>query len=121
MSSDRSGTRWQIKWQIIPAPPENSNFRFILIDVSSESSGRPGGISNGRSYPPENSNFRFILIDEYSESSGMTRWQILPLPRKQQFHIHTDRCILLRSQAHQVADQVADLTPPQKTAISDSY
>ena len=112
---------------------ENSNFRFILIDVSSESSGTPGGRSNGRShltspensnftfilidtYPEisgrpggrdqvadlpllENSNFRFILIDAYSESSGTPggRDQVVDLtcpPQKQQFQIHTDRCLL---------------------------
>ena len=46
---------------------ENSNFRFILIDAYSESSGTPGGRSNGISH--------------------LT-------PRKQQFHINFDRCVL---------------------------
>ena len=77
----------------LTCPPRNSNFRFILMDVYSESSGTPGGISNGRSYPLENSNFRFILIDEYSESSGRPGGRSTP-PGKQQFQIHTDRCIL---------------------------
>ena len=78
-------------------PPENSNFRFILIDVSSESSGRPGGRSSARSTPLENSNFRFILIDAYSEISGRPggRDEVADLcPGKEQFQIHTDRCVL---------------------------
>ena len=44
-------TRWQIKWQIYPL--ENGNLRCILIDSYSESSGRPGGRSSGRSIPKQ--------------------------------------------------------------------
>ena len=73
---------------------ENSNFRFILIDVYSESSGTPGGRSSGRSNTPENSNFRFILIDLYSENSGRPSARSYLPCRKQQFQIHTVRCVL---------------------------
>ena len=51
-------------------PPDNGHLGFIMIDSYSESSGRPGGRSSGRSNPPDKSKFRFILIDYYSESSG---------------------------------------------------
>ena len=45
-------TSWQIKWQIY-LPPENGSLRFILIDSYSDSSGRLGGRSAGRSTPQE--------------------------------------------------------------------
>ena len=47
---------------------KNDNLRFILIDSYSESSGRPGGRSSGRSTHPENGNLRFTLIDSYPEN-----------------------------------------------------
>ena len=40
-------TRWHIKWKI--PPQEYGNFKFILIDSYSESSGRPCGRSSGTS------------------------------------------------------------------------
>ena len=78
----------------LTCPTENSNFRFILIDAYSESSGRPGGRVQMADLPPlENSNFRFILIDACP----------------------------LRAQAHQVAEIKWQINPSWKTAISDSY
>ena len=63
------------------------NLRFILIDCYSESSGRPGGRSSGRStdrFPSRKWQFEIhtntlrTQTDSYSESSGETRWQIYP-------------------------------------------
>ena len=48
----------RIKWQIYL--PENSNFRIILIDSYSDSSGRPGGRSSGR-HPPK----KMAISDSY--------------------------------------------------------
>ena len=59
-------------------PPQNGDFRFILIDSYSETSCRPGGRSSGRSPPPEKGNLRFILIDSYSESSGRSSGRSTP-------------------------------------------
>ena len=98
---------------------ENSNFRFILIDTYSDISGTPVSRKSGRSTPP----------------------------RKEQFQIHTDRCVLqeLRQKSTGrstppensnfrfiLIDAYSDSsgTPggrssarstPQKTAISDLY
>ena len=66
--------------------------RFRFILIDSYSESSGRPVGQGRSTPLENGNFRFILIDSYSESSGRP-----------------------------VADQVADLPPPRKMAISDSY
>ena len=72
--------------------------------------------------PPENGNLRFILIDSYFDSSGRLGDRSTgrsTTPGKQQFQIHTDRFLLLRALADQVADQVADL-PPYRHLVAKS-
>ena len=110
--SELRQTRWQTKWQIYPQG--NGNFRFLLTDSYSESSGR----SSTRSLPPENGNLRFILIDSYSESSGRRggRPSGRSIPQEMEISDSYWQIPTLRALADQVPDQ-----SPQKMAIWDSY
>ena len=62
----------QVADQVAYLPPlENGDSRSIPIDSYSETSGRSGGRSSGRSNPsPVNGYLRFILIDSHFEISG---------------------------------------------------
>ena len=75
--------------------------------------------------PQENGQFQIhtdrFLLSDLRKTRWQIKWQIYSTSGKCQFQIHTDRFLLLRAQTNQVADQLPDLLPLKKMAISDSY
>ena len=58
-------------------PPQNGNFRILIIDSYSESSHVADQVAHQP--PTGNSNFRFLIIDSYSETSHMAdQGQVTP-------------------------------------------
>ena len=77
-----------------PPPPEDGNFRFILMDSYARELRQTRWQIKWHIYPPENGNLRFTLIDSQPENSGRSSGRSIILQENGIFQIHTDRFLL---------------------------